>query len=654
MMASRRPDGDERPVDAPVRADDAGAWRFGEFELDGRRRVITRSGRRLRLSSRAFDVLLYLVRQRHRVVPRSELLARCWPRPDVTDGAVARVVMSLRAALGESDPQHGLIRTSPRAGYRFAGRCAGLRLALLPVDDRTGDASLAWVPLGLAEQLAACLVDRGEDGLVGVREVLGVLEDLPDRVRGEPRVRRVMQALGARAVLETRLVRQDGRCVLHLALHVDADGLPPAREATVVADQAVDTAGPAAALVAGWLTAPEGAPPAGASEDAFLDEAWRRASQCLRAQDHDGAAHLLAVLHDAGVEVPDLDLAQARLAVLRGRPDAARALQQLVERAQRENSPRLQAEAGLLHARRLEQQGRPRHALARAREAAAHAAAAGLGELRLRAEVMAARQLAQGIAPPDDGGAGESVHTTIERLRREVEAAGDRTLLRDACVVSGNLSALGEDWAAAQRHHAMGLAIAQALHESARAVPLSGLSQACLQQGRLRDARSLAEEAWRCARLGGEQPAQGQAALALAEALRALRQAAAPRELLTELDALQDDHTAVLQVARESRCRATLLCLAGRHDEALGCIARARHAGRQDPLLSAACVQDRVQVLLAAGRFGAVRALCVPLLAGRGTCLDPRTRRWLALALDRCGQPDRGAGGLDDLPWQIA
>jgi DNA-binding winged helix-turn-helix (wHTH) protein len=292
MATSSGPASDGVPIDGPGPADDAGAWRFGEFELDGGRRVLTRSGRRVRLSTRAFDVLQYLVRHRHRVVAHSELLARCWPRPDVTDGVVARVVMSVRKALSELDPQHGLIQTSPRAGYRFvaasvacalAGRGAGPRLAVLPVDDCTADASLGWAKLGLASLLGARLADCGVDGLASVREVLVVLNDLPDRVGGEQRVRHVMQALGARAVLETRLVRQDGRCLLHLALHADEGGAHAAHEGSVVADDAADTADPAAALVARWIAAPDAAARAVASGDAFLDEAWHRALRCLRA-----------------------------------------------------------------------------------------------------------------------------------------------------------------------------------------------------------------------------------------------------------------------------------------------------------------------------------------------------------------------------------
>lgn len=433
MAASSTPEG----------SDHAGAWRFGEFELDGGRRVLTRSGRRVRLSARAFDVLLYLVRHHHRVVARSELLAACWPRRDVTDGVVARVVMSLRKALGDIDPQQGLVQTLPRAGYRFAApvtasgaapaRCIAPRLAVLPVDDRSGDPSLAWVALGLASllgaQLGAQLAERGVDELAGVREVVAVLNDAPERSGVRQRVAHVMRALGARAVLETRFVRQHGRCVLHLALHA---GETVTHEGSVVADEATDAAGAAATLVARWITAPDAAPQALASGDAFLDEAWQRAWQRLRAHDHAEAGHLFAVLRDAGIETPDLDLAQARL-----------------------------------------------------------------GELRLRADLMAAARRADAI----EGDLDQGSHEAVARACREAETAGDRLLLRDACTALGQLAARGGDWAAAERHHAMGLAIAQALHESARAVSLAGLSQACLQQGRLLEARSLGEEARRCARL---------------------------------------------------------------------------------------------------------------------------------------------------------
>jgi DNA-binding response OmpR family regulator len=48
-------------------------FRFGSYALDSERRELSRSGRRVALERQVFDILLYLLENRHRVVTREDV-----------------------------------------------------------------------------------------------------------------------------------------------------------------------------------------------------------------------------------------------------------------------------------------------------------------------------------------------------------------------------------------------------------------------------------------------------------------------------------------------------------------------------------------------------------------------------------------------------
>lgn len=92
--------------------------RFAAFELDRDRRALRLEGREIPLQPRVFDLLLYLVENRDRVVSKAELLDTLWPGVIVTESSLQRAVSLARAAL----QQGGLgeaIRNYARRGYRF-------------------------------------------------------------------------------------------------------------------------------------------------------------------------------------------------------------------------------------------------------------------------------------------------------------------------------------------------------------------------------------------------------------------------------------------------------------------------------------------------------------------------------------------------------
>jgi DNA-binding winged helix-turn-helix (wHTH) protein/Flp pilus assembly protein TadD len=71
------------------------------------------------LTPRAFDVLVYLIEHRGRVVEKQELFEQIWKESFVTDYALARAIKEIRQALGDDAGAPRYIETVHKRGYRF-------------------------------------------------------------------------------------------------------------------------------------------------------------------------------------------------------------------------------------------------------------------------------------------------------------------------------------------------------------------------------------------------------------------------------------------------------------------------------------------------------------------------------------------------------
>ena len=94
-------------------------YEFGPFRADGVRRLLFRDGQPVPLTSKAFDTLLVLIRNRDRVLDKDALLKAIWPNSFVEEANLAQNVSALRKALGELPGEHRYIATVPGRGYRF-------------------------------------------------------------------------------------------------------------------------------------------------------------------------------------------------------------------------------------------------------------------------------------------------------------------------------------------------------------------------------------------------------------------------------------------------------------------------------------------------------------------------------------------------------
>ena len=66
-----------------------------------------------------FDVLVLLIKERHRVVTKQELLDTVWGHRFVGDSALTSRIKSLRQAVGDDGTTQGIVRTVRSRGYQF-------------------------------------------------------------------------------------------------------------------------------------------------------------------------------------------------------------------------------------------------------------------------------------------------------------------------------------------------------------------------------------------------------------------------------------------------------------------------------------------------------------------------------------------------------
>ncbi|TPQ33832.1 hypothetical protein C2U70_18540 [Bradyrhizobium guangdongense] len=92
--------------------------RFGPFELDEASRALMCARKEIPLQPRVFDLLVYLTRNRDRVVTKEELLDAVWAHVTVTDNSLQRAVSMLRTVL-RNGGMDSAIRNVPGKGYRF-------------------------------------------------------------------------------------------------------------------------------------------------------------------------------------------------------------------------------------------------------------------------------------------------------------------------------------------------------------------------------------------------------------------------------------------------------------------------------------------------------------------------------------------------------
>jgi Tol biopolymer transport system component/DNA-binding winged helix-turn-helix (wHTH) protein len=99
-------------------------FRFGEFEVREGEFCLIRGEETIPVEPKAFRVLLYLLRNPHRLVTKDELLDAVWQETSVSENSLTRAVALLRRLLGDDTREPRFIATVPTVGYRFVADVA--------------------------------------------------------------------------------------------------------------------------------------------------------------------------------------------------------------------------------------------------------------------------------------------------------------------------------------------------------------------------------------------------------------------------------------------------------------------------------------------------------------------------------------------------
>jgi TolB-like protein len=94
---------------------------FSDQRLDTDRRELRRGHEPIAVEPQVFDLLVYLVTNRDRVVSKDDLIAAIWGGRIVSESTLTSRINAARKAVGDSGDEQKLIRTIARKGFRFVG-----------------------------------------------------------------------------------------------------------------------------------------------------------------------------------------------------------------------------------------------------------------------------------------------------------------------------------------------------------------------------------------------------------------------------------------------------------------------------------------------------------------------------------------------------
>src|SRR5262245_5339767 len=93
-------------------------YTFGKCVLDTQLHVLSHAEQPVKLRPKAFEVLVYLLEHRDRMVTKHELCEQVWANQFISDATLGSTVRAVRRAIGDTGEAHQFIRTVHGYGYR--------------------------------------------------------------------------------------------------------------------------------------------------------------------------------------------------------------------------------------------------------------------------------------------------------------------------------------------------------------------------------------------------------------------------------------------------------------------------------------------------------------------------------------------------------
>lgn len=95
------------------------SYGFDDVLVDPSNLRVTVAGEVRPLEPKSFRMLCFLIENRHRAVPKDEILQAVWSDVQVTDNVLTRAAAQIRKALDDDPKQPRYVETVPTVGYRF-------------------------------------------------------------------------------------------------------------------------------------------------------------------------------------------------------------------------------------------------------------------------------------------------------------------------------------------------------------------------------------------------------------------------------------------------------------------------------------------------------------------------------------------------------
>jgi DNA-binding winged helix-turn-helix (wHTH) protein len=144
--------------------------RFDDHVFDSDTREVSRSGRSVAISPKAFELLDLLIECRPRAISKAEIHARLWPGIHVSEANLGNLVVELRAVLGDDARQSRVIRTVARFGYAFSAPVS-------PERGGSGGSDLSGLLYRLVWGRREIALDPGENLIGRDREAVVWIDD---------------------------------------------------------------------------------------------------------------------------------------------------------------------------------------------------------------------------------------------------------------------------------------------------------------------------------------------------------------------------------------------------------------------------------------------------------------------------------------------
>lgn len=137
---------------------------FGRCLFDSGAREVSRDGRPVAISPKAFKLLEILIGRRPNAISKEELHELLWPNAFVSDANLPNLVAELRADLGDEARNSRVFRSVQRFGYAFCAEA-------VPVPSEAGRPAafkLVWADRAIALREGENLLDREPDAAVWI------------------------------------------------------------------------------------------------------------------------------------------------------------------------------------------------------------------------------------------------------------------------------------------------------------------------------------------------------------------------------------------------------------------------------------------------------------------------------------------------------